>query len=98
MSKAKRRQYTEEFKTEAVRLVRNSGQPVARAARDLGISDNVLYRWVSEHRIAASAGTTPPALKAEAEDVTRLRRELLRVTQERDFLKKAAAFFAKEHQ
>ena len=67
---------------EAVRLVRESAHPVAQVARDLGIPDNVLYRWTAQ--------------RTEAEELARLKRELARVTQERDFLRRAAAFFARE--
>ena len=91
-----RRRYTEEFKKEAVRLVRESAHPVAQVARELGISDNVLYRWTAQHRQAEVHGTTRAAQRAEAEELTRVRRELARVTQERDFLRRAAAFFARE--
>ena len=97
MSEPKRKKYTEEFKTEAVRLVREAGKPVAQAARDLGISANLLYRWSGEERKAERAGTTRFALKAEREELVRLRRELGTVKKERDFLKRAAAFFAREH-
>ena len=79
-----RRRYTEEFKMEAVRLVRASAHPVAQVARDLGIPDNVLYRWRAQHR--------------QAEELTRVKRELARVTQERNFLTRAAACFARESQ
>lgn len=65
-------------------------------ARDLGIPDNVLYRWRAEHRQAEAHGTTQAAQRAEAEELTRLKRELARVTQERDFLRRAAAVFARE--
>jgi transposase len=91
-----RRRYTEEFKIEAVRLVRESAHPVAQVARDLGIPENVLYRWRAQHRQAETHGTTRASQRAEAEELTRVQRELARVTQERDFLKRAAAFFAKE--
>ena len=91
-----RRRYTEEFKQEAVRLVRDSAHPLAQVARDLGIPDNVLYRWTAQHRQAEAHGTTRVAQRAEAEELTRVKRELARVTQERDFLKRAAAFFARE--
>ena len=91
-----RRRYTEEFKREAVRLVRESAHPVAQVARDLGIPENVLYRWRAQHRQAEAQGTTRAAQRAEAEELTRVKRELARVTQERDFLKRAAAFFARE--
>ena len=60
-----RRRYTEEFKREAVRLVRESAHPVAQVARDLGISDNVLYRWTAQHWQAAAHGTTRVAQRAE---------------------------------
>jgi transposase len=96
MAEVKRRRYTEEFKREAVRLVRESAHPVAQVARDLGIPDNVLYRWTSQHRQAEAHGTTRAAKRTEAAELTRVKRELARVTQERDFLKRAAAFFARE--
>lgn len=98
MSAGTRRRYTEEFKKEAVRLVRESAHPVAQVARDLGIPENVLYRWRTQHRQAEAHGTTRAAQRAEAEALTRVKRELVRVTQERDFLKRAAAFFARESQ
>ncbi len=97
MAEAKRRRYTEEFKTQAVRLVGESDRPVAQVARELGIADNVLYRWTSEHRQAHTQGTPRTAIRAEREALARVKRELDRVTKERDFLKRAAAFFAREH-
>ena len=98
MSPKTRRRYTEDFKHEAVRLVRESARPVAQVARDLGIPENRLYRWRAQHRQAESQGTTRAGQRIEAEDLRRLKRELTRVTQERDFLKRAAAFFARESQ
>lgn len=92
-----RRRFSDEYKAEAVRLVRDSGKPVAQLARELGVNANVLYRWVAEEREANSVGKTRSAVKAEEAEIARLRRELDRVTQERDFLRRAAAFFAKEH-
>lgn len=96
MPEIRRRRYTEEFKLEAVRLVRDSARPVAQVARDLGIADTQLYRWVAEHRQAEAQGTTRAGQRAEAEELARVKRELARVTQERDVLRRAAAFFAKE--
>ena len=93
-----RRRYTEAFKTEAVRLVSESGRPVAQLARELGIPDNVLYRWVSGSRHAHAQGTTPATLREERKELAKLRRENLLLRQERDFLKRAAAFFARESQ
>ena len=69
---------------------------MAQVARDLGIPDNVLYRWRTQHRQAEVHGTTRVAQRAEAEELTRVKRELARVTQERDCLKRAAACFARE--
>ena len=93
-----RRQFTDEFKSEAVRLTRESGRPVAQVARDLGISDNVLYRWRAEQRQVDSQGRTRQAVRTEQDEVTRLRRENETLRKERDFLRRAAAFFAKESQ
>ena len=98
MSDPKRRGYTEEFKTEAVRLVRETGNPIAQIARELGISANLLYRWRGEEHTARSLGTTRAALKTEAEELLRLRRENVTLRKERDFLKSAAAYFARERQ
>jgi transposase len=96
MSEAKRRKYTAGFKAEAVRLVQETRRPVAQVARELGLSDNVLYRWVGEGRQAKAQGTTRAALKAEAEELARLKRENETLRKERDFLKSAAAYFARE--
>ena len=63
-----RRRYTEELKREAVRLMRESAHPVAQVARDLGIPENVLYRWRTQHQQAEATGTTRATQRAEAED------------------------------
>ena len=94
--KQTRRQYSDEYKSEAVRLVRESGKPLSQVARELGINDNMLHRWSREERDSQAAGKTRGDVKAEQEELARLRRELARVTAERDFLKRAAAFFAKD--
>lgn len=87
--KSKRR-YSNEFKAQAVELVRTSGKGVTEVARDLGIAISVLSRWVVKADDAAAR--TPE----ESAELKRLRKEVERLTMERDFLKKAAAFFAKE--
>ena len=92
-----RRMFTREFKLEAVKLVNERGVKVAQAARDLGIGGNVLSRWVRE--AAADKGSAFPGrgvMKPEDAEVARLRKELARTKAERDILKKAIAFFAKE--
>ena len=96
MPASTRRRYTEEFKREAVRLVRESAHPVAQVARDLGIPENVWYRWRAQHQQAETQGTTRATQRAEAEALTRVKREWARVTQERDCLTRAAAGFARE--
>lgn len=96
MSTVKKRQYTDEFKSEAVRLAREADGPVAKTARELGISANLLYRWRDEENQAKALGTTRGALKAEHEELARLRRENETLRKERDFLKSAAAYFARE--
>jgi transposase len=94
----KRRQFPKEFKVEAVQLARESDRPVAEVARDLGIGPSLLHRWIQQFEEHDPATVFPGSGKVrEADDeVRRLRRELARVQQERDFLKKAAAFFARE--
>ncbi|HSL70026.1 MAG TPA: transposase [Longimicrobiales bacterium] len=95
----KRKRYTSEFKIEALRLVRESGKPVMQIARELGIQADLLHSWKRQAEKAVEAKGAFPGngvLSAEAAENQRLRRELERVTQERDFLKKAAAYFAQE--
>ena len=96
MSKRKKRIYTKEQKEDAVRLVRVSGQSISRTARDLGIPQNTLNTWVRQAKIDAGEGPEGAYTTEEKAELRRLRKELRRVTMERDFLKKAAAYFAKE--
>ena len=92
-----RRIFTEEFRAEAVKLVVDEGKSVARVARDLDLTRSVLDRWV---RLAkADAGKGPPGAltSAEREELARLRKEVRELRMDRDILKKAAAFFAKDN-
>lgn len=91
-----RRRFTPAFKLQAVELLNAGQRPAAEIARELGIPRNRLYKWQKE--VAAHGGAFPGSgHQAEpAAEVTRLKRELARVTEERDILKKAAAFFARE--
>lgn len=97
----KRRQFTREFKLEAVQLLEAEGKSLSQVARDLGIRPDILKSWKrqAEGRAGLVEGEVFPgngnATSQEAE-IRRLRRELEVVRQERDFLKKAAAYFAKE--
>ena len=92
-----RRQFSREFKLEAVRLVRERGVAVAQAARDLDVHENVLRKWVRE--FAADPQHAFPGqgqMKPEQLEIERLRREVQKLKAERDILKKAAAYFARE--
>jgi transposase len=94
MSKFQRARYTLEFKLEAVRLTR-SGQSIAAVAKTLGIAEQTLHNWIQ----AQARGQLKEAGKAvsiEQMEISRLRTELARVKMERDILKKAAAYFARE--
>jgi transposase len=96
MSKRKRRTFTKEQKAEAVRLVRTSGESLSQVARNLDIGENSLRLWVKQADIDEGKGPEGALTTAEKEEMRRLKRKLKRVTMERDFLKKAAAYFAKE--
>jgi transposase len=88
----KRRQFSREFKVEAVRVLETSGRPVSQVARELELRPEQLREW---RRQLGTATRTAPA-SPESEELRRLRRELEITRQERDFLKRAAAFFAKD--
>ena len=90
------RRYTPEQRDEAVRLVRVSEQTIAGVARDLGISEKTLWNWVQREEPEGGRGGNDPLTRDEREELERLRRENRRLRMERDFLKKVAAFFAKE--
>ena len=92
-----RRKFSREFKIEAVRLIRDRGVSAAQAARDLDVHENVLRKWVKD--FAADPQQAFPGqgqMKPEQQEIERLRREVVRLKAERDILKKATAFFAKE--
>ncbi len=98
---ATRRQFTREFKLEAVRLAKESGKPQAQVARELGIRPDMLRTWKrqAQGRAGFAAAAVFPGnghQPGQEEEVQRLRRENERLRQERDFLKKATAYFAKE--
>ena len=90
-----RRQFTDEFKASAVRLVLEEGKSVGAAARDLDLTETALREWVKRaqaDRTKGRAGLTT----AEREELVRLRKALRIAEEERDILKKATAFFAKQ--
>jgi transposase len=92
-----RRRFSREFKVEAVKLVTERGVTVAQAARDLGVHVNSLRAWIADHRDdPAQAFPGHGVQKPEAAELTRLRKEVAQLKMERDILKKATAYFAKE--
>ncbi len=95
MSDRKRQRYTNGFKAEAVRLLVEGERSAAAVARDLGVRADLLRKWKHEQRAAGLVQDAPREL-TEAERVRQLERELAVVRQERDFLKKATAFFARD--
>ena len=94
---SKRQSFTAEFKREAVQLLDSSQKPAADLARELGIRRNQLYKWKEQlSRRGEKAFPGHGRRRADNDEVGRLRRELEQVKEERDILKKAAAYFAKE--
>ena len=85
-----RRKFSEEFKADAVALVEESGGQIAKVAKELGIYDSSLGNWVREAREQAAGAPTPE----ERAEIRELKRELERVTRERDILGKATAYFS----
>ena len=86
--------YPEEFRREAVELVRSSGRPVNEIAKDLGVSGQSLHIWVK--RADVDVGRAPGLTTEDREELRKLRRENRILREEREILKKAAAFFARE--
>lgn len=92
-----RRKFTDEFKAGAVRLVLDEGKTVGAVARDLDLTESALRLWVERARTDRGDGKPGVLTTAEREELTRLRRENRQLRLEREILKNAAAFFAKEH-
>ena len=93
-----RRSFGREFKLEAVRLVRDRGVSVAQAARDLDVHPNMLRKWVKDFTAdPTQAFPGQGQMRPEQAEIERLRREVQKLKAERDILKKAAAYFAKDH-
>lgn len=92
-----KRTFTREFKLEAVRMVKERGLAKAQVARDIGVHANVLKSWLDQHEADPQGAFGGTSVKAtESAQIEQLKRELNRVTAERDILKKAVAYFAKD--
>lgn len=97
MASKKRKSYTPAYRREAARLVINTDRAIAHVAREIGVGEQLLGRWVATER--AHTDAPPPALDIdERAELERLRAENAELRMDREFLKKAAAFFATEHQ
>ena len=95
-----KKRYDPEFKREAVRLALSEGKSIAQTARDLGVKESALYSWIDQTKksnlpVSGSEFKNPSEL---VDELNRLRKENSRLKEEREILKKAAAFFAKEEQ
>jgi transposase len=94
-NRRQRRDFTEAFKAQAVRLVRESGKTVSAVARELDLTESALRQWVRDAN--REARHTGALTSGERKELEQLRREVRTLRMERDILKKAAAFFAKDH-
>ena len=96
MPKRKRRTFTAEQKAQAVALVKAGDSSLSQIGRDLDINESTLRQWVRQADIDAGIGPAGALTSDERKELQRLRRENARLQMERDFLKKATAFFAKD--
>jgi len=96
MSKRTRRSFTKEYKAEVVDLIRNSGKSVGTICRELDLTETAVRRWVKQAEVDDGQGPAGALTTAEVEELRQLRRENRELRMEREILKKATAFFAKE--
>jgi transposase-like protein len=92
-----RRTHTREFKADTVKLVRSGGRNASQVARELGLSDSLVRTWVTQAEVDAGRGPASALTTAEKEELSHLRREVKVLRMEREILKQAATFFAKEN-
>ena len=96
MEKRGRRKFTAEYKAEVVRLIVDGGKTVGQVSRDLDLTESAVRQWVKQARIDAGQGAPGALTTAERAELVALRREAKQLRMEREILKKATAFFAKE--
>ena len=94
--KRQRRSFTPEFKAGAVKLVLEEGRPVAQVARDLDLTETAFRKWVDQARTDQGQGKPGALTSEERGELSSLRKRVRELEMEREILKKAAAFFAKE--
>jgi transposase len=95
-AEGKRRKFSAEYKAEVVKLINGSDKSIAVLSRELGIGETALRRWVEQAAIDGGGGGSGALTSSEREELTQLRRDLKRLLMEREILKKATAFFAKQ--
>jgi len=96
MGRTRRRKHSPEFRREAVRLVLLGDKSLAQVARELGMSSKTLWAWVHQAEVDSGRGAPEELTTSEREELGRLRRENAQLREDREILKKATAFFAKE--
>jgi transposase len=96
MEKRKRRSFTKEYKAEVVSLVRKSGKSIGVIAKELGLTETAVRAWARQAEVDAGQGPAGALTTAEREELGKLRRRVKILEMEREILKKATAFFAKE--
>jgi transposase-like protein len=96
MAKRKRRAFSAEYKAEVVELIRKSGKSIGTIARDLDLTETAVRAWVQQAEVDAGRGPKGALTSAEREELAQLRKQVKTLEMEREILKKATAFFAKE--
>ena len=96
MERRKRRAFTKAYKAEVVELVRKSGKSIGAVAKELDLTETAVRAWVRQAEIDAGRGPAGALTTEEREELSRLRREVQTLRMEKEILKKATAFFAKE--
>jgi len=97
MAKRKRRAFTREYKAEVVELIRRSGRSIGAISKELGLTETAVRRWVEQAEVDQGRGAAGALTTAERDELSQLRRRVKQLEMEREILKKAAAFFAKEN-
>ena len=92
----KRREFSKEYKAEVVKLIQDSGKSVGQVCRELDLTETSVRKWVAQSEVDAGRGPSGTLTSEEREELRRLRREKTQLRMEREILKKATAFFAKE--
>lgn len=96
MGRRKRRSFTQTYKSEVVELIRKSGKGIGTIAKELDLTETAVREWVKQAQIDAGRGPVGALTTAEREELSQLRRRVKTLEMEREILKKATAFFAKE--